>query len=179
MKTSIFSIFVFFMAVGMNSLHAQILWNIDVNDKNQYESWEEVNGAKQKSDIELWGIATFKDGVLEMNLREGKDADFQSAFIHIIENYGQPSFFNDRNIQAEREKKRQDSIKAVIDSLKRKDRFYKPPKDTTTIPEDTRTVDELVADGDMILKRNWLLVDYEMELMYDEYGVRFRLKYLK
>ncbi len=100
MKTSIFSIFVFFMAVGMNSLHAQILWNIDVNDKNQYESWEEVNGAKQKSDIELWGIATFKDGVLEMNLREGKDADFQSAFINTMVNYVQPILFNNRNIQS-------------------------------------------------------------------------------
>lgn len=177
MKTIV--ILIFIIAAGMNNLNAQILWNIDVSDKNQYGTWEDVDGAKQKSDIDLWGTATYKDGVLEMSLREGKDADFQTAFIHIIENYGQPTFFNDRNIQAEREKKRQDSIKAVNDSLKRIDRFYKPPKDTTTMPEDTRTVDELVADGDMILKRNWLLVDYEMELMYDQYGLRFRLKYLK
>jgi hypothetical protein len=78
----------------------------------------------------------------------------------------------------EKEKLRKDSIQAVIDSLKRINRNYKHPKDTTVVPEDTRNVDQMVADGDMIMRRNWILVDYEMELVYDQYGVRYTLKYL-
>lgn len=163
----------------VHSAEAQTLWGIEISDQNQFNTWEDVGGARQKSDLEFWGTATYKDGVLEMTKPDGKDADFQTAFIDIVMNYGQPSIFNDRNIMLERETKRQDSIKAYIDAQKKKYMNYKHPKDTTTIPEDTRNVDQMVADGDMIMRRNWILVDYEMELVYDQYGLRYRLKYLK
>lgn len=165
--------------LGITSIGtAQTLWGIEVSDKNHYNTWEDAGGMRQKTDVDFWGTATYKDGVLEMTKTDGNDADFQTAFIELVMNYGQPSLFNDRNIMLEKENKKQDSIAAYIESQKRINRNYKHPKDTSTVPEDARTVDQLVADGDMIMKRNWILVDYEMELMYDQYGLRYKLKYL-
>jgi hypothetical protein len=161
----------------ISSADAQTLWGIEVGDKNQYNTWEDAGGMRQKTGVDFWGTATYKDGMLEMSLPDGKDADFQTAFIELVMNYGQPSIFNDRNIMLEKENARQDSIDAYIAAQKKINPRYKH-KETTVIPEDTRTVDQLVADGDMIMRRNWILVDYEMELVYDQYGLRYRLKYL-
>ena len=163
----------------ISNVHSQVLWGIEVGDQNQYNTWEEDGGYRVKTGVDLWGTAKFKDGVLEMSLPDGKDADFQSAFIEIVQNYGQPSLFKDRNIMLEKEKHKQDSIDAYIATQKKINPRYKHKADTTVVPEDTRNVDQMVADGDMTMKRNWILVDYEMELVYDQYGVRFQLKYLK
>jgi hypothetical protein len=171
-------IVIFISIFFISDTYSQTLWGIEVGDKKQYSTWEDADGSKVNKDVEFWGTAKFKDGVLEMDMPEGKDADFQSAFIELVVNYSQPNFFNDRNIKLEKEKKREDSIKAVVDSLKRINRNYKPPRDTTVIPEDTRNVDQMVADGDMIMRRTWILVDYEMELTFDQYGLRYKLKYL-
>lgn len=170
-------IFIFIAVAGISDAHSQTLWGIEVGDRNQYNTWEDVDGARVKKDMDFWGTATFKDGALEMNMPNGKDADFQSAFIEIIQNYSQPSLFKDRNVMLEKEKLRQDSIEAYIAEQRKLNPRYKH-KDTTVVPEDTRNVDQMVADGDMIMRRIWILVDYEMELMYDQYGVRYKLKYL-
>ena len=170
-------IFIFITVIGISDAYSQTLWGIEVGDRNQYNTWEDVDGARVKKDMDFWGTATFKDGVLEMNMPNGKDADFQSAFIEIIQNYSQPSLFKDRNVMLEKEKLRQDSIDAYVAEQRKINPRYKH-KDTTVVPEDTRNVDQMVADGDMIMRRTWILVDYEMELMYDQYGVRYKLKYL-
>lgn len=174
-----FFVFIILVTIfaGISDAYSQTLWGIEVGDRNQYTTWEEADGYKVKSDVDLWGMARYKDGVLEMEMREGKDADFQSAFIEIIQNYSQPSLFKDRNVMLEKEKLRQDSIDAYIAEQRKINPRYKH-KDTTVIPEDTRNVDQMVADGDMIMRRIWILVDYEMELTYDQYGVRYKLKYL-
>ena len=172
-----FLLLIIFGTLYVSNGYSQTLWGIEVGDKNQYNTWEDDGGYRVKTGVDFWGTAKFKDGVLEMSLPDGKDADFQSAFIEIVQNYGQPSLFKDRNIMLEKEKIRQDSIDAYIANQRKINPRYKH-KETTVIPEDTRNVDQMVADGDMIMRRNWILVDYEMELVYDQYGVRYMLKYL-
>lgn len=161
---------VFLMISGAGNADAQLLWGIDLGNKEQYnqaDKWGEVidlDGStyKQAEDIEFWGKAVFKDDTLRMSIRYPAKEQFDSAFILIVNEYGEPSIFGDRDLKAEREKE------ALKGDYTKKEEYGKV---------DDRPIEAIIQDGDLLMDRKWILVDYELELLWDKNGIRFLCKY--
>lgn len=160
----------FLSASAFSQAGAQSLWGIEFGNKEQFnqpDKWSEVidlDGStyKQAEDIEFWGKAIFKEDTLRMSIRYPAKEQFDSAFILIVNEYGEPSIFGDRDLKAEREKE------ALKGDYTKQEEYGKV---------DERTVEAIIQDGDLLMNRKWILVDYELELLWDKNGIRFLCKY--
>lgn len=160
----------FFAISVAGNAGAQSLWGIEFGNKelfNQADKWGEVidlDGStyKQAEDIEFWGKAIFKEDTLRMSIRYPAKEQFDSAFILIVNEYGEPSIFGDRDLKAEREKEE------MKGDYTKKEEYGKV---------DDRPIEAIIQDGDLLMDRKWILVDYELELIWDKNGIRFLCKY--
>ena len=161
---------IFFTTAVNFEANAQSLWGIEFGNKgqfNQQDKWIETvdpDGSvyKQAEGIEFWGKAVFKEDTLRMVIKYPSKEQFDSAFILIVNEYGEPSIFGDRDLKAEREK-----------NEKKGD--YTKKEEYGEVDE--RTVEAIIQDGDLVMDRKWILVDYELELIWDKNGIRFLCKY--
>ena len=169
MIKSILLVFCFICVFNLKA-NTQTLWGIEVGNKSQYDSWAEMadeSGAYRfNENVEFWGNAEFRNGVLKMSKKYPGQEHFDEAFMVLVQEYGEPSLFNDKDLKKEREEKEEKESDYVIEKKKEEE------------PVDERKVEALISDGDLVMQRNWLLVDYELELRWDKEGLIFICKYL-
>lgn len=156
-------ILIFIMFMSSVSAYSQALWGIEFGNKSQYDSWSETadfDGTvyKQSDDVEFWGKAIFKNDSLLMTIKYPSKEQFDNAFLLLVNEYGEPSIFGDKDLKAEREK--QESKGDYI----KKEEYGKV---------DERSIEAIIQDGDLVMERKWILVDYELSLVWDKGGLRF------
>lgn len=148
--------------------NAQTVWGIELGNKDQYEQWNEgispdSSVYKQYEGIEFWGKAIYGNDSLQMRIKYPSKEQFDQAFILLVNEYGEPSIFGDRNLKLEREKE-----EAKGDYTKQEEQGE----------VDERSIEAIIQDGDLLMDRRWILVDYELELIWNKNGISFLCRYL-
>ena len=147
---------------------SQTVWGLELGDKSQYEQWGEVvdlDGSvyKQNDAVEFWGKVIFRNDSLMGKIKYPSKEQFHQAFILLVNEYGEPSIFSDRDLKLEREKE------------EKKGDYIKKEENNKV---DERSIEAIVQDGDLMMNRKWILVDYELELLWDKNGISFLCRYL-
>ena len=147
---------------------SQPVWGLEQGDKSQYEQWGEVvdlDGSvyKQNDAVEFWGKVIFRNDSLMGKIKYPSKEQFDQAFILLVNEYGEPSIFSDRDLKLEREKE------------EKKGDYIKKEENNKV---DERSIEAIVQDGDLMMNRKWILVDYELELLWDKNGISFLCRYL-
>ena len=147
--------------------YSQTLWEIDLSNREQYINWIDVidlegTNYKQNDTIDFWGKAVFKNDTLEMKIKYPNKEQFNEAFMMIVNEFGEPSNFGDRDLKAEREKE------------EKKGDYVKKEEQGVV---DSRDLEAVIQSGDLLISRQWILVDYQLELLWDKNGIRFLCTY--
>ena len=161
-----FLLIIFFLGLNCNS-YSQSLWDIDLSDKEQFNKWVEVidldgSSYRQNDLMDFWGKAVFKNDSLEMKIKYPSKEQFNDAFMSIVNEFGEPSIFGDRDLKAEREKEENKGD-------------YNKKKEHGVV--DSRDLEAVIQSGDLLILRKWILVDYQVELLWDKNGIRFLCAY--
>lgn len=156
-----------FILILSSDLYSQSLWEMDLSDKDQYSKWMDVidldgSNYRQNDTIDFWGKAIFKNDTLEMKIKFPTKEQFNEAFMTIVNEYGEPSIFGDRDLKAEREKEEKKG-----DYIKKEEQGV----------VDSRDLEAVIQSGDLLISRQWILVDYQLELLWDKNGIRFLCTY--
>lgn len=161
-----------FLIIGLilllsSNIYSQSLWEMDLSDKEQYSKWIDVididgSNYRQNDTIDFWGKAIFKNDTLEMKIKFPTKEQFNEAFMSIVNEYGEPSIFGDRDLKAEREKEEKKG-----DYIKKEEQGV----------VDSRDLEAVIQSGDLLISRQWILVDYQLELLWDKNGIRFLCTY--
>jgi hypothetical protein len=149
--------------------YSQTIWGIELGDKSQYEQWGEsadFDGTvyKQKDGVDFWGKAIYKNDSLEMYIKYPSKEQFDNAFLLLVNEYGEPSIFGDKDLKLEREKEEQKG-----DYTKKEEQGK----------VDERSIEAIIQDGDLVMARKWMLVDYEIDLVWDKSGLRLICAYAR
>lgn len=151
------------MLFSFLNANSQSLWGIEFGNKAQFDTWSEtsdIDGTvyKQNNAVEFWGNGVFRNDSLILSIKYPAKEQFDNAFMLLVNEYGEPSIFGDKDIKAEREKE-----ESKGDYVK-KEEYGKV---------DERSIEAIIQSGDLLIDRKWLLVDYELQLTWDKNGLRF------
>jgi len=156
-------IVLFILLLFCANSQAQVIWDIDFTDKQQFEQWEEG----------------FRDTIvahIEEKVGVYVNAEFSDTLIMIIRKYPYSNEYNDFYMSIVNELGAPNLIKDKDKKKKKDDPYYRPHPEEDEKEED---LSDLIASGESTMQRIWLFPNFEIDLSWNKEGIIFSYKWLE
>jgi len=142
---------------------AQVIWDIDLSNREQFENWEsgmmrDIIVEKIGEKIGVYVRVEYSDTLLRIIRSYPYTKDFNEFYMCIVNELDAPSLILDK--EKEKEKK---------------DPYYRQN------PEEEKDQDlaDIIASGESTMQRVWLYPNFEIDLTWNQDGIIFSYKWLE
>ena len=154
-------IFLFTLLLVCANSQAQVIWDIDFTDKQQFEQWEEgfrdTIVAHIGEKVGVYVNAEFSDTLIMIIRKYPYSNEYNDFYMSIVNELGAPNLIKDK------EKKKDDP-------------YYRPNPEEEEKEEDLA---DLIASGESTMQRVWLFPDFEIDLSWNKEGIIYSYKWLE
>lgn len=156
-------IILFILLLYCANSQAQVIWDINFTDKQQFEQWEEgfrdTVIARIGEKVGVYVNAEYSDTLFTIIRKYPYSIEYNDFYMSIVNELGAPNLIKDR------EKKK-----------KKDDPYYRPDPNEEEKEEDLA---DLIASGESTMQRIWLFPDFEIDLSWNKEGIIFSYKWFE
>lgn len=156
-------IFLFILLLVCTNSQAQVIWDIDFTDKQQFDQWDEgfrdTIVARIGDKVGVYVNAEYNDTLIQIIRKYPYSTEFNDFYMSIVNELGAPNLIKDKD-----KKKKKD------------DPYYRPNPEEEEKEEDLA---DLIASGESTMQRIWLFPDFEIDLSWNKEGIIYSYKWLE
>ena len=156
---------IFILLLYCTSTQAQVIWDINFNDRQQFEQWEEgfrdTIVARIGEKVGVYVNTEYSDTLIKIIRKYPYSHEYNDFYMSIVNELGAPNLIKDK------EKKK-----------KKDDPYYRPNPNPEEEEKDEDLAD-IIASGESTMQRIWLFPDFEIDLSWNKEGIIFSYKWLE